>query len=247
MEQEAIPYVYQGTTFYGHLVFDPEGEGRRPGILIAHAWHGQDSFAREKAAELAKLGYVALAADVYGEAKHVGSSKEAAQLMMPLFFDRELLQGRITAALQMLQKHPLVDPKNIGAIGFCFGGLTVIELLRSGANIKGAVSFHGLLGDQLGETKAKKADPKPIKGALLILHGHDDPMVSQEDIMNLENELTRANVDWQLNIYGQTAHAFTNPEANDPKSGLVYNAKTASRAWLAMTNFFHELFTEEPL
>lgn len=244
MEQETIPYTFQDVKFYGHLAFDAEIEtsGRRPAILIAHAWRGQDHFVHEKAEELAKLGYVAMAADVYGEAKQVDTNEEASKLMMPLFFDRTLLQGRINAALQVLQKHPLVDTNKIGAIGFCFGGLTVIELLRSGADVKGVVSFHGLLGDQLGETKAKRAAPKPIKGSLLMLHGHDDPMVSQEDIVGIENELTAAKVDWQLNIYSQTTHAFTNPEANDPKSGMVYNPRTASRAWLAMTNFFNELF-----
>lgn len=245
MEQETIAYTYQDATFYGHLVFDSESElsGRRPAILIAHAWRGQDNFAKEKAIELAKLGYVAMAADVYGEAKQVDTNEEASKMMMPLFFDRALLQGRIHAAFQILQKHPLVDKTKIGAIGFCFGGLTVIELLRSGADIRGAVSFHGLLGDCLGEIKAKRAPFQAMKGALLILQGHDDPMVSQEDIINLEKELTEVKVDWQLNIYSQTTHAFTNPEANDPKSGLVYNPKTASRAWRAMTNFFNELFT----
>lgn len=243
MHIETIEYKYEGTTFKGHVVYDSQNKKKRPGVLIAHAWMGQDNFAREKAKALAELGYVAFAADLYGNGKAVTTPEEAGKLMMPLFLDRKTLRGRIVAAYEALAKHPQVDADRLGAIGFCFGGLTVIELLRSGVKTKGIVCFHGVLGNKLGESKAKtEPDAKKLHGAILVLHGHDDPMVSQADIQALEKEFTDAGVDWQINIYGHTSHAFTNPEANDKERGLIYNPRTNKRAWQSMKSFFEDVF-----
>lgn len=243
MERHTIEYQSNGTTCKGFLVHNEIVREPRPGILIVHAWKGQDEFARTKAEELARLGFVAFAADIYGEGQQAETDEQAGQLMMPFFKDRQLLRDRINAAYDTLKKQELVDKKNIGAIGFCFGGLTVIELLRSGANIKGAVSFHGVLGNKIGDVSA---DPAPnaekMKGSLLILHGNDDPLVSDEDIKNIQSEFTEAKVDWEMIVYGHTAHAFTNPQAKDSSSGLVFNQTASDRSWLAMKNFFNEIF-----
>jgi len=242
MQETNIHYSSGSHEFHGFLAVEETGSTKRPGILIAHAWKGQDQFARQTARDLAKQGYVVLAADLYGQGIAVNSNEEALALMSPLFVDRQELQNRILAAYETLKSNPQVDPKRIGAIGFCFGGLTVVELLRSGATIQGAVSFHGVFGDTMGELRAKPGvRNERINGSVLILHGHEDPLVSPEDLVNLQQELTRAKADWQLNIYGHTLHAFTNPEANQGSTGLLYNKRSANRAWLAMQNFFNEV------
>lgn len=245
MLNEEIHYECEGTPLKGYLAWPDEPIAqKRPAVIVAHAWQGLDEFAKEKARALSNLGYIGFAADLYGHGKHV-SKEDAPTLMLPLFLDRTLLQKRIKAAYTTLQKHPLVDSRSIGAIGFCFGGLTVIELLRSGVPIRGAVSFHGLLGDTMGAHKATRAPDQLIQGALLILHGSQDPLVSPADISTLQKELTDKGVDWQMNIYGHTAHAFTNPQAHDHESGLIFNSKVAIRAWHAMELFFEELFFRE--
>lgn len=245
MHKEDVEYICEDTFLKGYAVYSEESLAKRPGVIVAHAWKGQDDFAKQKAEDLARLGYIGFAADLYGEGIVVKSNEEALSLMLPLFLDRQLLRARINAAFKTLQMHPMVDPNAIGAIGFCFGGLTVIELLRSGADVRGVVSFHGVLGNTMGEQKAQLApDSEVISGSLLILHGNDDPLVSHKDIISIQQEFTKANVDWQMHIYGHCQHAFTNPEASDTKAGLVFNAKANDRSWQTMCNFFDEIFTE---
>jgi dienelactone hydrolase len=242
MHEEKLDYRQDNTQLKGHLVYDPKREGKLPAVLVAHAWRGQDQFARNKAKQLAKLGYVGFAIDVYGEGKSVESNEEAAALMLPLFKDRATLLGRLRAAYYAISMHPKVDSTRIGGIGFCFGGLCIIELFRSGIDLKGVVSFHAVLGNQIHDTKANTLPiAKEIKGSILMLHGHDDPLVSQQDLTDRETEFTQANVDWQLHIYGHTAHAFTVPKANDKSLGLMYNPKAEKRSWQAMKNYFHEV------
>jgi dienelactone hydrolase len=246
MKQETVSYQIDGKTFKGYWAFPAVKDQTsfpRPAIIIAHAWMGQDHFARHKADELAELGYIAFAADVYGEGKTATNDEEAQSLMFPLFEERALLQKRIRAAVDVVRQHRAVDPSKIGAIGFCFGGLTVIELLRSGADVKGVVSFHGVLGTKIKSVQAKTVPiAKSIKGSLLILHGHEDPLVSQEDIAHMQKELSDAKVDWQMNIYSHTSHAFTNPEVHDKEHGFAFQPLSSERAWWAMIHFFSERF-----
>lgn len=243
MNKETISYQHDGITFKSYAAYKTDGQSPRPAVLVAHAWRGQDDFARKKAEALAELGYYGFAADVYGNGQTANTDEEAAKLMVPLFTNRALLRSRILAAYKIILQQSQADKERIGAIGFCFGGLTVLELSRSGANLRGAVSFHGVLGDKLGDNIAKLAPPAAKRhGAILILHGNKDPLVSQSDILSMQQELTNANIDWQMDIYGQAAHAFTNPEAQASESGMVYNAKADRRSWLAMKNFFKEVF-----
>lgn len=238
---EIVSYTCESVACKGYLA-SPKSPHRHPGILIAPAWKGLDTFARKKAESLADLGYTAFAADLYGGGVVVESNEEAAALMQPLFVDRSLLQKRIFAAFEALKNNPLVDPEKIGAIGFCFGGLTVIELLRSGAPLAGIVTFHALLGDRLGDLNAKPAKRDPAANSkLLILHGYQDPLVSPSDITTMQKELTNASVDWQMSIYGQAYHAFTDPKAHDKLHGLIYDQKSECRSWQAMRNFFEEV------
>ena len=243
MITRTIDYQYDGISHKGYLAYENEIEGLRPAVLVAHAWRGQDDFARGKAEALAKLGYIGFAADLYGNGKSVKSDDEAAALMKPLFINRKLLRGRIAAAYKTVLQQANVDKERIGAIGFCFGGLTVLELSRSGEHLKGVVSFHGLLGDRLGEIKADSIAPASKRsGAFLILHGYKDPLVSLDDIVNMQKELSQAKLDWQMHIYGDAVHAFTNPVAQEAESGMLYNAKAEHRSWQSMKNFFEEVF-----
>lgn len=241
MIQETLIYQAGSRKCMGAL-FTQE-KSKRPLILVAHAFLGQDDLAREKAAYLATLGYAALALDIYGEGAVAPDPETANAWMRPLFLNRKELRHRMIAGLEAARQLTWIDPSQIGAIGFCFGGLAVLELLRSGAPLKGVATFHGLLGDRLGEHKAQLEPTHSIRGALLILDGGDDPLVPWSDIEALKKEMTQAGADWEIDIYGHTAHAFTNPEAHDKNSGLAYNAKSSKRAFQRMELFFNEVFT----
>lgn len=237
MKKNEIIYQDDDTTCVGYLVHNENIQTPTPAVLVAHAWRGQDEFAREKAHELARMGYIAFAIDMFGNQKNAKDDEESSSLIKPFYLDRQLMQKRVIAAYNTLIKQPHVDTRRIGAIGFCFGGLTVIELLRSGTPVKSVVSFHGILGHE----GAKTVPIAPgIEGSLLILHGYEDPLVSFSDIQGVQKELNDHKIDWQMNIYGLTSHAFTNPMANDRVKGLIYNEKTAKKAWSAMKNFFNE-------
>ncbi|MBA2368947.1 MAG: dienelactone hydrolase family protein [Candidatus Protochlamydia sp.] len=244
MNHQEINYQAGSVEFRGYLAY-PENapEKKLPAILVAPTWLGRDEFACQKAREVAGLGYAAFAVDQYGNGKVAAGPEEAAGLTQPLFIQRALLQSRIIAAFECLCAQPHVDSNQIGGIGFCFGGLMILELLRSGADVKGIVSFHGVLGNHLGDVVAKPVPIAPsIKGAALFLHGYQDPLVTNNDIVNLQKELTDAQVDWQFNTYGLAGHSFTNPEQNKKASGLYFEPKANARSWEAMKLFFKELF-----
>ena len=232
---KTIDYYDQETLLEGFFAYDDASDKRRPALLIAHAWGGRNAFVCDKARALAELGYAAFALDMYGKGVLGNGAEENSRLMQPFIDDRVLLQRRITAALTTVGTLEQVDSSRIAAIGFCFGGLCVLDLARSGADINGVVSFHGLLDPPdsgTGET---------INAKVLILHGHDDPMVPAESVAAIEQELTAAGVDWQLHSYGHTMHAFTNPEANDPGFGTVYQADADRRSWQTMQLFLAEI------
>lgn len=236
IKQIEVPY---GANFKGTLYL-PEGEEPHPCLILFHAWMGKDSFIKKKAEELVEtLGIAAFAADLYGDGKVVKTAEEATSLMSPLFFDREELRKRVVLTYQALSNQEGVKNKKVGAIGFCFGGLAAIELFRSGMPVAGVAGFHALLGNTMGGKKAKTVPiAKDIKGAILILNGYLDPLLSEQDVKNFQEEMSQANVNWQYNTYGIAKHAFTNPDAHDEKSGLVFNQEISQRAFSAMSNFF---------
>lgn len=219
------------------FAFDDALTGQRPAVLINHAWGGRDDFVAEKAKKLAELGYLGFAVDMYGKGVLGTSPEENMALMQPFMADRAMLQRRIKAALAAVKLMPWVDDRKIAAMGFCFGGLCVLDLARTGVDIKGVVSFHGLLLPP-GNTQGQA-----IKAKVLALHGNDDPMVPPEQVLAFEQEMTEAGADWQLHSYGNTMHAFTNPAANGPGFGTVYQPDADRRSWLAMQNFFVEIFS----
>jgi dienelactone hydrolase len=230
-----VGYVDDDTLLEGYFAVDEALEGQRPAVLICHAWGGRDEFVAEKAKKLAELGYVGFAVDMYGKGIKGAGPEENAKLMQPFMEDRTLLQKRILAALSAVKLLPWVDEKRIAAIGFCFGGLCALDLARSGADIAGVVSFHGLLIPSSLPTKK-------ITAKVLVLHGNDDPMVPIDHVHDLEAELTETAADWQIHTYGHTMHAFTNPIANDPGFGTVYNGIADKRSWQSLLAFLSEVF-----
>lgn len=242
-KKEALTYEIEGKKFEGEFLF-PQGEMPHPCILLFHAWKGKDSFIKSRAEEIVQtLGVATFCCDLYGEGMVLDSDEEAGQQMMPLFIDRKTLRQRVIASYEAAISHPLVHKNKVGAIGFCFGGLAAIELVRAGAPIQGACTFHAVLSDTLGGEVAKKEPiAKDIRASLLVLHGFLDPMCQAKDLLAFEEEMKEAGIDWQLHTYGLAYHAFTNPAANDRENGLLYNQKAAKRAFQAMGNFFYELF-----
>ncbi|MGJ0430778.1 dienelactone hydrolase family protein [Methylobacter sp.] len=231
-----VGYMDGDVQLEAFFAFDDSVSGRRPAVLINHTWAGRDEFVAEKARKLAGLGYVGFAVDMYGKGILGSGPEENARLMQPLMDDRAMLQRRMQAALYAAKLLPWVDDSKIAAIGFCFGGLCVLDLARTGADINGVVSFHGLLSAP-GNTQGNA-----IKAKVLALHGHDDPLAPPEQVLAFEQEMTAAGADWQLHAYGHTMHAFTNPVANNPDSGMVYQPVADRRSWQAMQNFLAELF-----
>lgn len=236
LKQHKIEYRDGEVILEGYYAYNDNINEKKPAVLVCHDWSGKNDFACAKADHLAELGYVGFAVDMFGKGVKGETKEEKSALIQPFMQDRGKLQKRILAAFNCVKELEQVDKTRIGVIGFCFGGLCALDLARSGADIKGAVSFHGLLHAPENIASHK------IQAKILALHGYDDPMVTPDKITNFANEMTHANVDWQFNIYGHTMHAFTNPKANDPDFGTVYNENADHRSWIAMKEFFKEIF-----
>ncbi|MCU7493598.1 MAG: dienelactone hydrolase family protein [Ignavibacteria bacterium] len=234
---QAVDYESGGVKLQGYLAYDDAQKGKRPAVLIVHEWWGLNDYPKKRAEEIAKLGYVAFAADIYGKGVIAKTPDEAGKLASQFRNDRTLARKRVTAALDVLKKNNFVDAGKIAAIGYCFGGMIALELARSGANIKGVVGFHTSLDTQ------KPDDAKNIKGKILICTGANDKSVPPEMRQAFQKEMDNAGVDWQMNIYSGAVHAFTNPAAgSDPSKGIAYNANADKRSWEAMKIFFNEIF-----
>ena len=220
-------------TFEGYSAHP--GGGDRPVIVVCHAWGGQGDFERAAADRLADWGYAAMAADVYGKGKRGETQEECQALMGPLVADRAELQARLKLAIETAKNLDEVDASRVAAIGFCFGGLSVLDMARMGADVKGVASFHGLF-----IPAANIPNPK-ISAKVLALHGWDDPMATPENVMEFSKEMTEAGADWTLNAYGHAVHAFTNPAADGSTSGIAYHAGAERRSWAACKDFLQEV------
>lgn len=236
LKTEVVEYKHGDTVLEGYLAYDTAIKGKRPAVLIVHEWWGNNAYSKKRAEQLAKLGYIAFALDMYGKGVIAKDANEAGKLAGIYRNDRKLMRARANAGLDVLKKHELTDVKRMAAIGYCFGGTTVLELARSGASLAGVVSFHG------GLDTPSKEDAKNIKGRVLVLHGGDDPYVPAEQMAAFQDEMRKGGVDWQVYIYGGAVHSFTNPESgNDPSKGLAYNQKADTRSFEAMRLFFAEV------
>lgn len=234
---EVVEYKQGETVLEGYLAYDDAVAGKRPGILVVHEWMGLNPYAKRRAEQLAGLGYVAFACDIYGKGVRPKDAKEAAALAGKYRGDRTLMRARAAAGLDFLKNDPKVDFRRIAAVGYCFGGTAALELARSGAALAGTVSFHGVLDTPTPE------DARNIKGRVLALHGADDPFAPSTQVAAFEEEMRKGGVDWQLVLYGGAVHGFTNPDnGNDNSKGLAYNEKADRRSWEAMKAFFAEIF-----
>ncbi len=234
---QVVEYAQGNTALEGFLAWDDAVQGKRPGVLVVPEWMGLGKYAKSRAEQLAKLGYVAFCADIYGKGVRPTTPEEAGKTSAIYKNDRTLTRERVNAALAQLRGNPLVDPKRIAAIGYCFGGMVALELARSGADIAGVITFHGDLSNPT------PADDGNIKCKVLALQGGDDPFVTIRDVMAFENAMRSAHVNWQVVQYGGAVHSYTNPDSgSDPSKGVAYNAQADRRSWQAMKNFFAEIF-----
>lgn len=237
IKTQTVEYRQGDALLEGYLAYDDSTTGKRPGVLVVHEWWGLNDYIRMRAEKLAGLGYVAFAADIYGKGKRTQDPQEAGKLAGAFRSDPALLRARALAGLEVLRANDRVDTGRVAAIGFCFGGTTVLELARANAGLQGVVSFHG--GLKAGNPESAQA----IKPKVLVLHGADDPFVSKDEVATFQDEMRRAKADWQMIYYGGAVHSFTNPAADGSfNKGALYNEAADRRSWEDMKVFFAELF-----
>lgn len=236
LRTETVSYKHGDVALEGALVYDDSSKKPRPGVLVLHEWWGHGPYVRKRAEELAKLGYVAFAADMYGKGIYAKSHEEAGALSGAFRKNRQLMRERALVGLEVLRKNPRTNAKKLAAIGYCFGGTSALELARAGTALAGVVSFHGGLDTPNPETTTG------VKAKILVLTGADDKFVSSS-IPAFEEEMRKAQADWQMISYGGAVHSFTVKEAgNDPSKGMAYNEKADRRSWQAMQDFLREVF-----
>lgn len=234
---KTVEYKDGEQTCKGYVAYDDSLKAPAPGILVVHEWWGLNDYPKSRAQQLAELGYVAFCADIYGDGKSTDSWDEAPKLAGQFWGDRPLYRRRMQLALDQLKLQPHVKPEKLAAIGYCFGGMGALELARSGADIKGVVSFHGALNTP------NPADANNIKCKVLVCHGADDPFVKPEEVAAFKAAMDSAHVDYTFRTYPGAVHAFTNPlSGNDNSKGVAYNLLADKRSWEAMKNFFTEIF-----
>ena len=240
------PVIYRdsspenGAELEGMVSYNPNIKGKVPGVLVIHEWTGLDDYTQMRIQQIAALGYVVFAADIYGKGIRPKDPKDAAATSSIYKNNRPLLRRRARLALEQLKKQPNVDPSKIVVMGYCFGGGATLELARDGADALGFISFHGNL-----DTPTPN-DAKNIKGEVLVLHGADDPYVPQKDVAAFETEMKNAHVKYQLVQYPGAVHGFTNPaHGTDPKAGAAYNKEADLKSWSAMKAFMSRLFAKK--
>ena len=237
VKTKVVTYKDGDVVLEGFVAWDSALAKDAPGILVVHQWMGQTEYEQGRCKQLAELGYVAFALDIYGKGIRPTSPQDAGKQAGIYKGDRGLYRRRLSLGLEQLRAQEHVDKKKIAAIGYCFGGTGVLELSRSGADINGVVSFHG------GLDSPTPTDGKSIKSKILICHGADDPFVPAKDIDAMKKEFDDAKLDWQMIYYSGAVHSFTQKMAgNDNSKGAAYNEKADRRSWQAMRDFFDELF-----
>ncbi len=239
LRTETIEYRAGNTRLKGYLAWDDTKGAQQPGVLVVHEWWGLNDYARKRAEMLAGLGYTAMALDLYGDGRHTEHAKDAAAFMNSLAASPSAIRQRFEAAKQLLSHRPQVNPGKIAAIGYCFGGATVLNMARLGLDLAAVVSFHGNL------TTQTPARPGQIKAKILVLNGADDSFVTADSILAFKQEMTAAGADYQFINYPGALHGFTNPDADRmaKRNGLplAYNAEADKQSWLAMQALFAQV------
>jgi dienelactone hydrolase len=233
----AVPYEHNGVKLQGYMAYDDSVQGKRPGVLVVHEWWGLNDYARGRAEQLAAMGYVAFALDMYGAGKVTQHPSQASEWSKQVTQNMDLWRGRALAGLEVLKRNPNVDQSRIAAIGYCFGGSTVQELAYSGAHIRGVVSFHGSL------IPPPEGAAGVVKAKILICHGADDPFTKNDQLIEYLDAMRQSGLDWQMVIYGGARHSFTNPDADKMgMDALRYSPSADARSWSHMKVFFQEIF-----
>jgi dienelactone hydrolase len=235
IKTKPVEYMDGKQKCVGYLAWDESYADPKPCVLINHAWSGLDGFAEDKAIQMAAMGYVGFCLDNYGDGALPETVEEKTALMGPLKEDRKALLKRLKAGVKAASELPEVDETHMAAMGFCFGGLCSLDMVRAGLGLKAAISFHGLL--DAPDYKTKKSKTK-----VLVAHGWDDPMVPPEQITEIGKELTAAGCDWQVHAYGATTHAFMVPGADSGDGTLKHNADSERRAWMSTMALLEEVF-----
>jgi dienelactone hydrolase len=236
---QSVPVSYEagGAHLKGHLFYDDAVKGKRPGVIVVHEWWGLNDYAKQRARMLAEAGYVALAADMYGDGQTTEHPAEAGQFAMAVSKDPAGAKARFEAGLDVLKKDPHTDAARLAAIGYCFGGGVVLNMARQGLDLKGVVSFHGSLNP------IEPAKPGAVKARLLICHGAADPMVTHDIVEAFLKEMDAAGADYVFMSFAKAKHSFTNPGADaHGLEGLAYNAEADRLSWKAMLDFFVDIF-----
>jgi dienelactone hydrolase len=245
VEGKIVEYSAGGVVMKGYLAYDSNINGKRPGILVVHEWWGLNDYARKRARMLAALGYTALALDMYGEGKQATHPDDAARFSSELMKNFDTAKARFMAAMEFLKKQPSVDPEQIAAIGYCFGGGIVLNMARQGADLKGVASFHGSLA------AVKPAGLGTVKAKLLVLHGADDKFTTPDQIEAFKKEMKAAGADFRFIVYPGAMHSFTNPEADVYAKifhmPIAYNASADNKSWEEMIIFLHMIFRKQEI
>ena len=239
---EEVNYRSGDTSLKGYLAYDASIEGKRPGILVVHEWWGHNEYTRIRAEMLAEEGYTALALDMYGDGKQANHPDDAGKFAAQVRNNMPQAEARFRAAMELLKAHDTVDPNQIAAIGYCFGGGIVLEMARRGVDLDGVASFHGSLGTSEPAKKGK------VKADILVMNGADDPFVKAEQITAFKREMEQAEVDYTFINYAGAKHAFTNPQADRMGKKfdmpLAYNEQADKQSWQALLRFLDSLFME---
>lgn len=238
---KAVDYRDGDTLLKGYLAYDDKQQGKRPGVLVVHEWWGHNDYARNRARQLAELGYTALAVDMYGDGKQASHPEDAGKFSGEVKKNMPVAESRFKAAMALLKAHTTVDGEKIAAIGYCFGGGIVLEMARRGLDLDAVASFHGSLVTLTPAEKGK------VNAKVLVANGADDPFIKPEHIEAFKDEMDEAGVDYRFENYPGAKHSFTNPDAD--KFGqqfglpLAYSAEADKASWTAMQELFNEAFS----
>jgi dienelactone hydrolase len=235
VKSEAVQYESNGAKLTGYLYYDDAKTEKRPGVMVVHEWWGLNDYAKKRAEMLAELGYVAFAADMYGDGKVTDKPAQAKEWMTETTSDVEAWRATALAGLEQLKKSDKVDTTKLAAVGYCFGGGTILQMAYSGVKLNGIVSFHGSL--------PSAPDGTEINTKVLAFHGNADAMVPPATVAKFEEQMEKSGADWQFVAFGGARHAFTNPDAGKyGVENLKYDEKADKRSWQGMQDFFNEIF-----
>jgi dienelactone hydrolase len=240
VQGKEVSYREDGTTLKGYIAYDDAIKGRRPAVLVVHEWWGHNDYTRKRADMLAALGYTALAVDMYGDGKQANHPDDAGKFATEVSKNMPLAKRRFEAGMKLMRKQKTVDPKEMAAIGYCFGGGVVLNMARMGEDLKGVASFHGSLDTSTPAQSGK------VKARIISFTGEDDPMIGADKVAAFKLEMDSAGADYRVVTYPGVKHSFTNPSADELGKKfnlpLAYNAEADKDSWQQLTVFLREVF-----